>query len=84
MLRKYNQFNSKRRIKKLTEDELRHCSELAEQVRYGGNPEHKGTLGISDSRLQTVLGRENPCVMQSAYFQDKWHWSIFNQACVKG
>jgi hypothetical protein len=45
MLRKYNQFNSKRRIKKLTEGELRHCSELAEQVRYGGNPEHKRNPG---------------------------------------
>ena len=45
MLRKYNQFNSKRRIKKLTEGELRHCSELAEQVRYGGNSEHKRNPG---------------------------------------
>ena len=45
MLRKYNQFNSKRRIKKLTEGELRHCSELAEQVRYGGDPEHKRNPG---------------------------------------
>ena len=45
MLRRYNRFNSKRRIKKLTEKDLQHCSDLANQVRYGGNPEHKKNPG---------------------------------------
>lgn len=45
MQRRYNQFNSKRRIKKLAEGDLQHYSNLAEQVRYGGNPEHKRNPG---------------------------------------
>jgi hypothetical protein len=50
MQRRYNQFNTKRRIKKLAESDLQHCSDLAEQVRYGGNPEHKkdpGDFGLT-------------------------------------
>jgi hypothetical protein len=48
--RKYNQFNLKRRIKKMAEGDLQHCSDLAGQVRYGGNPEHKmnpGDFGLT-------------------------------------
>jgi hypothetical protein len=45
MQRKYNQFNLKRRIKKLTSDNLKLCSELIEKVQYGGNPEHKKNPG---------------------------------------
>lgn len=45
MQRRYNQFNPKRKIKKLTAVEMQHCSALAEKVRYGGNPEHKKNPG---------------------------------------
>lgn len=45
MQRRYNQFNLKRRIRKREECDLQHCSDLAEQVRYGGNPEHKKNPG---------------------------------------
>lgn len=45
MKKRYHQFNSKRKIKKLTDVELQHCSELAEKVSYGGNPEHKMNPG---------------------------------------
>ncbi|MDM8524394.1 hypothetical protein QUF80_13585 [Desulfococcaceae bacterium HSG8] len=43
--RRYDQFNPKRRIKKLENADLRHCSKLAEEVQYGGNPEHKRNPG---------------------------------------
>jgi hypothetical protein len=45
MKRRYNQFNKKRRIKVLEEGELQHCLDLAEEVRYGGNSEHKMNPG---------------------------------------
>lgn len=45
MKKRYSQFNTKRRIKNLAEGDLQHCSELAEQVEYGGNPEHKRNPG---------------------------------------
>jgi len=45
MQKRYDKFNSKRRIKKLEQDDLRRCSELADNVRYGGNPEHKKNPG---------------------------------------
>ena len=45
MQRRYNQFNTKRRIKKLLDVDLERCSILAEQIRYGGNPEHKKNPG---------------------------------------
>jgi len=50
MKKRYNQFNPKRKIKKLTLSELPYYSELAEKVRYGGNPEHKmnpGDFGLT-------------------------------------
>lgn len=50
MQRRYNQFNAKRRIKELAEGDLHHYSDLAEQIRYGGNPEHKmhpGDFGLT-------------------------------------
>jgi hypothetical protein len=50
MQRRYNQFNTKRRIKELAEGDLQHYSDLAEQIRYGGNPEHKmnpGDFGLT-------------------------------------
>lgn len=52
MQKRYNQFNTKRRIKKLAEGDLQHCSNLAERIRYGGNPEHKknpGDFGLTPS-----------------------------------
>jgi hypothetical protein len=45
MKTRYAEFNRKRRIKTLTADELQHCRDLAGQVRYGGNPEHKKNPG---------------------------------------
>ncbi|MHB9098707.1 MAG: hypothetical protein ACYC5X_12900 [Syntrophales bacterium] len=45
MQRKYNQFNPKRRIKTLAEGDLQHYSDIAEQIRYGGNSEHKKNPG---------------------------------------
>lgn len=45
MQRRYNQFNSKRRIKNLSDADLQQYSELAEQLQYGGNPEHKKNPG---------------------------------------
>lgn len=45
MIRRYNQFNHKRKIKELTDIELQQCAKLADQVRYGGNPEHKKNPG---------------------------------------
>jgi len=50
MQRRYDQFNNKRRIKKLEDGDLENCSELAKQIRYGGNPEHKmnpGDFGLT-------------------------------------
>lgn len=50
MKKRYHQFNNKRKIKKLTDVELQHCSELADKVNYGGNPEHKmnpGDFGLT-------------------------------------
>jgi len=45
MQRRYNQFNVKRRIKETALGDLQHYSDLAEQIRYGGNPEHKKNPG---------------------------------------
>lgn len=48
--RRYGQFNPKRELKKLEDVDLQHCSELAEAVQYGGNPEHKmnpGDFGLT-------------------------------------
>lgn len=45
MQRRYNQYNRKRKIKKLSDGDLQHYSELAEKIRYGGNPEHKKDPG---------------------------------------
>ena len=45
MRKRDQQFNQKRRIKKLTESELQDCSKLADRVSYGGNPEHKKNPG---------------------------------------
>ncbi len=50
MQRRYNQFNAKRRIKEMAVGDLQHYSDLAEQIRYGGNPEHKmnpGDFGLT-------------------------------------
>jgi hypothetical protein len=49
----YDQFNLKRRIKKWEEADLRHCSDIAKQISYGGNPEHKknpGDFGLTPPR----------------------------------
>ncbi|MDM8551925.1 hypothetical protein QUF72_17710 [Desulfobacterales bacterium HSG2] len=43
--RRYGQFNSKRRIRQLTEDDLQHYGHMAEEISYGGNPEHKKNPG---------------------------------------
>lgn len=45
MKKRDQQFNQKRKIKKLTESELQDCSKLADRVGYGGNPEHKKNPG---------------------------------------
>ncbi len=45
MKTRYDKFSQKHRIKKLAEGDLQHYSELAEQVQYGGNPEHKKNPG---------------------------------------
>ncbi|OQX25566.1 MAG: hypothetical protein BWK80_14925 [Desulfobacteraceae bacterium IS3] len=45
MKTRYKQLNSKRKIKELAEGDLQHYSELARQLRYGGNPEHKKNPG---------------------------------------
>lgn len=50
MKKRYQKFNNKRKIKKLTDVELQHCLELANKVSYGGNPEHKmapGDFGLT-------------------------------------
>ena len=51
--RRYNRFNSKRKIKKLEQVDLRCCSDIAKQISYGGNPEHKknpGDFGLTPPR----------------------------------
>lgn len=45
MQKKYNKFNSKRKIKKLAEGDLQYYSDIAGQLLYGGNPEHKKNPG---------------------------------------
>ena len=45
MKRRYKIYNPKRRIKKLSDDDLNHYSDLAEKIEYGGNPEHKRNPG---------------------------------------
>jgi hypothetical protein len=57
MQRRYNQFNAKRKIKKLADGDLEHCSDLAEQIQYGGNPEHKMNPG--DFGLTPPSGRRS-------------------------
>ena len=84
MQRRYNQFNTKHRIKKLVDGDLEHCSDLAEQIRYGDNPEHKmnpGDFGLTPPRVEDL---ENPYVIRLAYSQDKRHWSVLNWVCAKG
>ena len=81
--KRYQLFNNKRKIKKLTDVELQHCSELAEKVSYGGNPEHKmnpGDFGLTPPAAQ---GPENPYATLSKYFQEKLLWNISNPACVR-
>jgi len=41
MQRRYKQFNVKRKMKEPAEGDLQQYAELAEEIRYGGNPEHK-------------------------------------------
>lgn len=43
--RGYGQFNSKRKIKKLMKGDLQHYRDIVDQLRYGGNPEHKKNPG---------------------------------------
>lgn len=43
MQKRYNKFNSKRKVKNLSADELQ--SYLNLDIRYGGNPEHKKNPG---------------------------------------
>ena len=45
MKSRYNQFNQKRKLKELTDNERQQCAKLAAKVRYGGNPEHKKNPG---------------------------------------
>jgi hypothetical protein len=52
MKRRYNQFNTKRRIlsEQARDHEQERLSELAEMIAYGGNPEHKinpGDFGLT-------------------------------------
>ena len=42
---RYNQYNPKRRIKKLDVGESMRCALLSGKVKYGGNPEHKKNPG---------------------------------------
>lgn len=49
-MRSRNGFNPKRRIRASTPDELKVIAQLAEEVTYGGNPEHKmnpGDFGLT-------------------------------------
>ena len=57
MQRRYGQFNRKRRIKDLIAGDLECCSNLADQMRYGGNPEHKMNPG--DFGLTPPSGRRS-------------------------
>jgi hypothetical protein len=54
MQRRYNQFNTKRKLKKLETGDLQRYSALAGHVSYGGNPEHKKNPG--DFRLTPPSG----------------------------
>ena len=54
MQRRYYQFNPKRRIKEPVVGDLQDYSVLAEQIRYGGNPEHK--LNPGDFKLTPPSG----------------------------
>jgi len=50
MQRRYHHFNPKRKIQKVSEVDWQSCADLAEQIRYGGNPEHKmnpGDFGLT-------------------------------------
>jgi hypothetical protein len=42
---RYNQFNPKRRLRVCDASERARLAELAQKVRYGGNPEHKKNPG---------------------------------------
>ncbi len=46
--RKYGDFNLKRRIKDLCTDDLQYYRDTSNQLRYGGNPEHKKNPGDFD------------------------------------
>jgi hypothetical protein len=43
--KRYGIFNPKRKFRELNPAELQQCKELALQVKYGGNPEHKKNPG---------------------------------------
>ncbi len=50
MKKRYNQFNPKRKIKQLDQNSFERCREIAEKIKYGGNPEHKkdpGDFGLT-------------------------------------
>lgn len=61
MKQRYDQFNPKRRLKRLDHSDAERLTELAKKVAYGGNPEHKkspGDFGLtppSDPRLGKSL-----------------------------
>lgn len=48
MQRRYDRFNRKRRLREWIPEERERFSELADGVRYGGNPEHKRNPGDFD------------------------------------
>jgi len=52
--RRYSQFNSKRKLKDLADVDLAECSELAKQIRYGGNP-----MPSSDPLAREILKQWN-------------------------
>ena len=43
--RRAGHYNTKRKIREYSETDVAHYKELAGQVRYGGNPEHKKNPG---------------------------------------
>lgn len=84
MNKRYHQFNTKRKIKKLTAIELEDCSKLADKVLYTGNSEHKKNPG--DFGLTPPSGarpRKSLCDTVNI-FSKKTHSNFFNLACVEG
>lgn len=70
-MERYNKFNNKRRIKKLTQAELQHCGKLAERVKYGGNPEHKKNPGDFNLSPPTAHRRGKSLCDQVSIFTRK-------------